>query len=221
MANRRHRYRILTYEQKQQCIKEVHSSDNPKLDAISRKYKTSVKNILRWCRDGAIRKSGCGRKKVNENAENILEKWYIDTSLEEKKRVNRKQLKNKAIQIFNNEDFKASKAWQDEFLRSRDLKYKVCYLQISLNEKNRENMEEKQFNEIKQEFSKSEMDYSEKKNSQDYEQIPTQDSNWQEYDRSPQDDVDDYIITESNQSLQGKHFHKKCMIKFNIICKDN
>ncbi|CAD8069268.1 unnamed protein product [Paramecium sonneborni] len=65
------------------------------------------------------------KKKLNLEAEKKLCVWIVEQSAKQGKRVRRTQLKDQAISLFNDKYFKASKAWQDEFIRNYDIKYQV------------------------------------------------------------------------------------------------
>ncbi|CAD8162204.1 unnamed protein product [Paramecium pentaurelia] len=95
------------------------------LSMIAERFQTSVKNLRRWYNEGVDRKPGCGRKKLNQKAEEELASWILQQSIQQQRRVRRSQLKEKAIELFQDPQFKASKAWQDEFIRAHDIKFLV------------------------------------------------------------------------------------------------
>ncbi|CAK89168.1 unnamed protein product (macronuclear) [Paramecium tetraurelia] len=95
------------------------------LEMVAQNFQTSVKNLRRWYREGVQRKPGCGRKKLNETAEKELALWIINESINQGKRIRRNVLKEKAIELFKDPQFKASKAWQDEFIKTHDIKFLV------------------------------------------------------------------------------------------------
>ncbi|CAD8054724.1 unnamed protein product [Paramecium sonneborni] len=120
------KYNILGQEDKQQILESLQKDSSLEMyQILSEKYNTSIKNLRRWYQDGIARKPGCGRKKLNTKAEEELRQWIIKESVELRRRVRRSQLKQKAIELFNIPNFKASKAWQDEFIRNFDIKYQV------------------------------------------------------------------------------------------------
>ncbi|CAD8055414.1 unnamed protein product [Paramecium primaurelia] len=120
------KYRILTFEDKQKIMKVLQYNNTiDTLSTLSAQYKTSIKNLRRWYNEGINRKPGCGRKKLNLEAEKKLCVWIIEQSAKQGKRIRRTQLKDQAISLFNDKYFKASKAWQDEFIRNYDIKYQV------------------------------------------------------------------------------------------------
>ncbi|CAD8062276.1 unnamed protein product [Paramecium sonneborni] len=120
------KYRILSFEDKQKIMKVLQYNNTiDTLSTLSAQYKTSIKNLRRWYNEGINRKPGCGRKKLNLEAEKKLCVWIIEQSAKQGKRVRRTQLKDQAISLFNDKYFKASKAWQDEFIRNYDIKYQV------------------------------------------------------------------------------------------------
>ncbi|CAD8085384.1 unnamed protein product [Paramecium primaurelia] len=123
------KYTILTEDVKQEIIDyySKHPIQNSLLH-LKDKYQTSIKNIRRWIRSGYKRKKGCGRKKLNEKAEEQLELWVKKQCIKQKKRVSRQQIKIQAIKFFKDSNFKASKAWQDEFVRSKNIKIKQLLL---------------------------------------------------------------------------------------------
>ncbi|CAD8097879.1 unnamed protein product [Paramecium sonneborni] len=123
------KYTILTEEAKQEITEyyNKHPSQNS-LIYLKDKYNTSIKNIQRWIRSGFKRKKGCGRKKLNEKAEELLEVWVKKQCIKQKKRVSRQQIKAQAIKFFKDTNFKASKAWQDEFVRNKNIKLKQLLL---------------------------------------------------------------------------------------------
>ncbi|CAK94777.1 unnamed protein product (macronuclear) [Paramecium tetraurelia] len=118
------KYNILGQDDKQQILESLQKDSSLEMyQILSEKYNTSIKNLRRWYQDGIARKPGCGRKKLNTKAEEELRSWIIKESVELRRRVRRSQLKQKAIELFNIPNFKASKAWQDEFIRNFDIKY--------------------------------------------------------------------------------------------------
>ncbi|CAD8143138.1 unnamed protein product [Paramecium octaurelia] len=120
------KYNILGQEDKQHILESLQKDSSLEMyQILSEKYNTSIKNLRRWYQDGIARKPGCGRKKLNTKAEEELRQWIIKESVELRRRVRRSQLKQKAIELFSIPNFKASKAWQDEFIRNFDIKYQV------------------------------------------------------------------------------------------------
>ncbi|CAD8094329.1 unnamed protein product [Paramecium sonneborni] len=123
------KYTILTEDDKQEIIQQYYKHPSQtSLMHLKDKYKTSIKNIRRWIRLGFKRKKGCGRKKLNEKAEELLEVWVKKQCVKQKKRVSRQQIKAQAIKFFKDSNFKASKAWQDEFVKSKNIKIKQLFL---------------------------------------------------------------------------------------------
>ncbi|CAD8116175.1 unnamed protein product [Paramecium primaurelia] len=120
------KYRIISLEDKQKIMKVLQYNNTiDTLSTLSAQYNTSIKNLRRWYNEGINRKPGCGRKKLNLEAEKKLCLWIIEQSAKQGKRVRRTQLKDQALSLFNDKYFKASKAWQDEFIRNYDIKYLV------------------------------------------------------------------------------------------------
>ncbi|CAD8155867.1 unnamed protein product [Paramecium octaurelia] len=120
------KYKIISFEDKQKIMKVLQYNNTiDTLSTLSAQYNTSIKNLRRWQNEGINRKPGCGRKKLNLEAEQKLCFWIIEQSAKQGKRVRRTQLKDQALSLFNDKYFKASKAWQDEFIRNYDIKYLV------------------------------------------------------------------------------------------------
>lgn len=120
------KYTILNYEQKREIIESLaRDSSFVNYQRLSEKYNTSVKNLRRWVNAGILRKPGCGRKKMNIQAEQQLSQWVIEQSVQLGKRISRTRMKEHAIELFADPHFKASKAWQDQFIRDFDIKFKV------------------------------------------------------------------------------------------------
>ncbi|CAD8181630.1 unnamed protein product [Paramecium octaurelia] len=142
------KYRILSQEEKQAAINQMSSNcASQSLEMVAQNFQTSVKNLRRWYREGVQRKPGCGRKKLNETAEKELALWIINESINQGKRIRRNVLKEKAIELFKDPQFKASKAWQDEFIKTHDIKFlvnKELYNRGMLNSLQAQKLEEQQ-----------------------------------------------------------------------------
>ncbi|CAD8055399.1 unnamed protein product [Paramecium sonneborni] len=119
-------YYILSTNEKKEAIEAlVANPSDENFEIQSLKYNTTIRNLKRWFNQGYVRKSGCGRKRVNPQAVAELEKWILSETKKEGKKITRDQIKSKALEIFNSDTFKASKMWMDKFLSEYDIKFKV------------------------------------------------------------------------------------------------
>ncbi|CAD8057567.1 unnamed protein product [Paramecium sonneborni] len=119
-------YNILSTDEKKEAIEALAANPSDEnFEIQSHKYNTTIRNLKRWFNQGYVRKSGCGRKRVNPQAVAELEKWILCETKKEGKKITRDQIKSKALEIFNSDTFKASKMWMDKFLSEYDIKFKV------------------------------------------------------------------------------------------------
>ena len=92
---------------------------------MSQAFGTTIKNLKRWKKFGTERKKGCGRKKLNPEAEQQLIDWALDIVRKTGKKISRQQLQKKALDLFQDKRFCASKGFLDKFVRCNQLKDKM------------------------------------------------------------------------------------------------
>ncbi|CAD8142796.1 unnamed protein product [Paramecium pentaurelia] len=123
---RREHYNVLSKQEKDQAVQML--GPNPLFDdfkRVSQTVGTTIKNLKRWLQCGTERKKGCGRKKLNPYAEKQLIEWVIEKVQQTGKKISRQELRCKALELFKNNDFCASKGFLDKFVKSYQLKHRM------------------------------------------------------------------------------------------------
>jgi transposase-like protein len=113
---------MLSTEEKQMIVRECHYLTTHQ---VSKKYGISVNNICRW-RKRCERKTGAGRKVHDPRMEIDLLKWISQVG--KKSPLTRQLIRKKAIELSEDDNFKASKGWFERFMnRNRELIRKSGY----------------------------------------------------------------------------------------------
>lgn len=84
---------------------------------LSRIFGISSKSIMRWSKNGIIRKKGAGRKHIDPQMEKKLYKWY---NMNTRKGITftAKEIRNKAKELSTVKTFLASKGWLEKFKKN-------------------------------------------------------------------------------------------------------
>ncbi|CAD8151102.1 unnamed protein product [Paramecium octaurelia] len=120
---RKEHYNVLSKREKDQAVQML--GPNPLYDdfkRVSQAVGTTIKNLKRWKRCGTDRKKGCGRKKLNPHAEKQLIEWVIQRVHSTGRKISRQELRCRALELFENQHFCASKGFLDKFVKSYQLK---------------------------------------------------------------------------------------------------
>ncbi|CAK73462.1 unnamed protein product (macronuclear) [Paramecium tetraurelia] len=148
---RREHYNVLSKREKDQAVQML--GPNPLYDdfkRVSQAVGTTIKNLKRWKRCGTERKKGCGRKKLNPHAEKQLIEWVIQRVHSTGRKISRQELRCKALQLFKNQHFCASKGYLDKFVKSYQLKQRMNEILKSIGKLNTKNFSKNlQQNDIK------------------------------------------------------------------------
>ncbi|CAD8063651.1 unnamed protein product [Paramecium sonneborni] len=123
---RREHYNVLSKKEKDEALLML--GPNPLFNdfkTVSQAFGTTIKNLKRWLRCGTERKKGCGRKKLNPYAEKQLIDWVIEKVQQTGKKISRQELRGKALELFKNQHFCASKGFLDKFVKSYQLKNRM------------------------------------------------------------------------------------------------
>ncbi|CAD8067565.1 unnamed protein product [Paramecium sonneborni] len=141
---RREHYNVLSKKEKDEAVQML--GPNPLFDdfkRVSQTFGTTIKNLKRWLRCGTERKKGCGRKKLNPYAEKQLIEWVIEKVQRTGKKISRQELRCKALELFKNQHFCASKGFLDKFVKSYQLKNKMNDILKSIGKLNTKNFSNK------------------------------------------------------------------------------
>lgn len=114
---RNSKYKILDEETKKNIIRDAKVM---RTSEVSEKYGISSRNINRWKKIGILRKKGSGRKFKDPSLESRMMIWY---NFQDKEKITAKQFKEKALELSNNESFRASTGW----LTNIKKKYKIKF----------------------------------------------------------------------------------------------
>ena len=88
---------------------------------VARKYGISTRNINRWKKIGIKRKKGSGRKFKDPLLEKKMLIWY---NTQDKKNITSRDFKNKALELSNNDSFRASSGWLTTMKKKYRIKFK-------------------------------------------------------------------------------------------------
>ena len=111
-------YKVMTSETKKKILEDLKYLSNTE---VSKKYGTSIRNIVRWKSNGYNRKIGSGRKTLDPDLNNKLLKWYFS---QDPNLITTKIFRNKAKELSNNKDFKASMGWLTLMKKKYNLKFR-------------------------------------------------------------------------------------------------
>ncbi|CAD8057490.1 unnamed protein product [Paramecium primaurelia] len=142
---RREHYNVLSKKEKDEAVQML--GPNPLFDdfkRVSQAIGTTIKNLKRWQRCGTERKKGCGRKKLNPYAEKQLIEWVIQRVHQIRRKISRQELKCKALELFKNQNFCASKGYLDKFVKSYQLKQRMNDILKSIGKLKIKNFSKKQ-----------------------------------------------------------------------------
>ncbi|CAK65976.1 unnamed protein product (macronuclear) [Paramecium tetraurelia] len=146
---RREHYNVLSKQKKDQAVQML--GPNPQFDdfkRVSLEMGTTIKNLKRWLQSGTERKKGCGRKKLNPYAEKQLIEWVIERVQQTGKKISRQELRGKALELFKNQHFCASKGFLDKFVKSYQLKHRMKEILQSIGKLNNKNSSSKKQKQI-------------------------------------------------------------------------
>ena len=84
---------------------------------LSRIFGISPKSIMRWSKNGIIRKKGAGRKHIDPQMEKKLYKWY---NMNKRKGIilTAREIRKKAKELSTVKTFLASKGWLEKFKKN-------------------------------------------------------------------------------------------------------
>ena len=111
-------YKVMTSETKKKILEDLKYLSNTE---VSKKYGTSIRNIVRWKSCGYHRKIGSGRKTLDPELNNKLLKWYFS---QDPNLITTRIFRNKAKELTNNKEFKASMGWLTLMKKKYNLKFK-------------------------------------------------------------------------------------------------
>ena len=117
-SKRAKKYNILTEEIKRKLLldaKHMRTID------VAKKYGISTRNINRWKKIGVKRKRGSGRKFKDPDLEKKIIIWY---NFQDKKNVTSKIFREKALELSNNNSFRASSGWLTIMKKKYRIKFK-------------------------------------------------------------------------------------------------
>ena len=104
-SKRPKRYNILNEEIKKKLLQDAQTM---KTIEVAKKYGISTRNINRWKKIGIKRKKGSGRKLRDPALEKKLLIWF---NTQDKMKITSKLFKEKALELSNNINFRASSGW--------------------------------------------------------------------------------------------------------------
>lgn len=104
------KYKIFTTEYKKYILEQTNNSNK---EEIAKIFGISKKTLYRWQKNGIKLEKHSGRKIQDINMEKKLIEWYNEEL--KKRTVKSKEIKNKAKELSNNINFKASKGWFQKF----------------------------------------------------------------------------------------------------------
>lgn len=111
-------YKVISNDIKEKILEDLKYLSNRE---VSEKYGTSIRNIVRWKSKGYKRKSGSGRRFLDPDLNSRLMKWYYS---EDPQLITSKIFRNKAKELSNNKNFKASMGWLTLMKKKYNLKFK-------------------------------------------------------------------------------------------------
>ena len=117
-SKRAKKYNILTEEIKRKLLldaKHMRTID------VAKKYGISTRNINRWKKIGVKRKRGSGRKFKDPDLEKKIIIWY---NFQDKKNVTSEIFREKALELSNNNSFRASSGWLTIMKKKYRIKFK-------------------------------------------------------------------------------------------------
>lgn len=117
-SKRAKKYNILTEEIKRKLL--VDAKHMRTID-VAKKYGISTRNINRWKKIGIKRKRGSGRKFKDPDLEKKMIIWY---NIQDKKNVTAKAFRDKALELSNNNSFRASSGWMTIMKKKYHIKFK-------------------------------------------------------------------------------------------------
>ena len=117
-SKRAKKYNILPEELKKELLFDAKYM---KTIDVAKKYGISTRNINRWKKKGIKRKRGSGRKYKDPELEKKIIIWY---NFQDKKNVTAKNFRDKALELSNNESFRASSGWLTILKKKYKIKFK-------------------------------------------------------------------------------------------------
>ena len=88
---------------------------------VAKKYGISTRNINRWKKIGIKRKKGSGRKLRDPALEKKLLIWF---NTQDKMKITSKLFKEKALELSNNINFRASSGWLTNMKKKYHIKFR-------------------------------------------------------------------------------------------------
>lgn len=117
-SKRPKRYNILDEEIKKKLLQDALTM---KTIEVAKKYGISTRNINRWKKIGIKRKKGSGRKLRDPNLEKKLLIWF---NTQDKMKITSKLFKEKALELSNNINFRASSGWLTNMKKKYHIKFR-------------------------------------------------------------------------------------------------
>ena len=117
-SKRAKKYNILSEEVKRKLLLDTKCM---KTIDVARKYGISTRNINRWKKIGIKRKKGSGRKFKDPLLEKKLLIWY---NTQDKNNITSRQFKSKALELSNNNSFRASSGWLTTIKKKYRIKFR-------------------------------------------------------------------------------------------------
>ena len=117
-SKRPKRYNILNEEIKKKLLQDAQTM---KTIEVAKKYGISTRNINRWKKIGIKRKKGSGRKLRDPALEKKLLIWF---NTQDKMKITSKLFKEKALELSNNINFRASSGWLTNMKKKYHIKFR-------------------------------------------------------------------------------------------------
>jgi len=117
-SKRPKRYNILDEEIKKKLLQDAQTM---KTIEVAKKYGISTRNINRWKKIGIKRKKGSGRKLRDPTLEKKLLIWF---NTQDKMKITSKLFKEKALELSNNINFRASSGWLTNMKKKYHIKFR-------------------------------------------------------------------------------------------------
>ena len=117
-SKRPKRYNILNEEIKKKLLQDAQTM---KTIEVAKKYGISTRNINRWKKIGIKRKKGSGRKLRDPALEKKLLIWF---NTQDKMKITSKLFKEKALELSNNINFRASSGWLTKKKKKYHIKFR-------------------------------------------------------------------------------------------------
>ncbi len=117
-SKRPKRYNILDEEIKKKLLQDAQTM---KTIDVAKKYGISTRNINRWKKIGIKRKKGSGRKLRDPALEKKLLIWF---NTQDKMKITSKLFKEKALELSNNINFRASSGWLTNMKKKYHIKFR-------------------------------------------------------------------------------------------------